>query len=291
MNHRPARPIAEAEIASYEADGVVCLRGLFDADWFTRMHDASVRYMAGGGERSRTVDRPDETGKFFSSVFMSGSDRDFLAFRNRSPAAEIAATLMRVDQVRFWYDQLFIKEPTTVAPTQWHHDLPFWPFDGEHLVSIWLALTPATKASSGLEYIAGSHRWDKRFRAITPDEDPAFTNPDLEPCPNFSERTDDPSLKFLSWDLAPGDCVCHHPLTVHGAGPNRSASQRRIGLSIRFFGDDVRYDPKDYTVKLPAEPACAAGAYPADDTLFPVIWDSRDPAAGAGQSAITRHLP
>lgn len=272
MNEHPLRAITEDEVRTYEEDGVVCLRGLFDEDWVQRMHDASVAHMESGAGRVRVVDRPDETGKFYSTVFMSGYDPEFLAFREQSPAAEIGAALMRCDKARFWYDQLFIKEPNTVAPTQWHHDLPFWPFLGEHLVSIWVALTPVTTESSGLQYLKGSHKWGKFYRPITPDEDPAYDDPSLEPCPNFSERADDPDLTFLDWDLAPGDCICHHPLAVHGAGPNTSATQRRIGLSIRFFGDDVQYDPRPYTVKLPVEPACAAGDYPADDKLFPVIW-------------------
>ena len=132
MNRKPARPITEGDVATYLEDGVVCLRGLFDQEWCTRMHDAAIRYMDSGTGRARVVDRPDETGKFYSNVFMCGNDPDFLAFRDQSPAAQIGAALMGCEQVRFWYDQLFIKEPATVAPTHWHHDLPFWPFLGEH---------------------------------------------------------------------------------------------------------------------------------------------------------------
>ena len=278
MNRHPASTITEDDIRTYEEDGVVCLRGMFDADWCSRMHDASVRYMDSGVGRVRIVDKEEDPGRFYSNVFMCGSDEDFLAFRNESPAAEIAATLMRVEEVRFWYDQLFIKEPQTRAPTQWHHDLPFWPFLGEHLISLWVALTPVSKESSGLVYIKGSHKWDKFYRPITPDEDPAFDNPDLEPCPDFSERFDDPELTFLSWEMAPGDVICHHPLAVHGAGGNNSPTQRRIGLSIRFLGSDVQWDPRPYTVKLPREPKVAAGAYPADDDLFPVIYQQRTAA-------------
>lgn len=279
MNQEPLRPVSEADIEAYERDGAVCLRGLFDQDWVERMRDATVAYREAGSGRLRVVQKDREEGQFYSNVFMCGSDPDFLAFRDESPAAKIAAALMRVDKVRFWYDQLFVKDPGTSAVTQWHHDLPFWPFLGEHLISIWAALTPASKATSGVEYIAGSHRWGKFYRPVTPDEDPAFANPDLEPCPNFSEREDDPDLKFLSWDLEPGDCLCHHPLTVHGAGGNKSADQLRIGLSIRFLGDDVQWDPRPYTVKLPMEPDVPKGAYPADDRLFPVIWARGDAAA------------
>ena len=139
----------------------------------------------------------------------------------------------------------------------------------------------ATLAADGDRHIRqlGSHRWGKFYRPTTPDEDPAFAAPDLEPCPNFSERYDDPALRFLYWDLEPGDCICHHPLTVHGAGVNKSADQRRIGLSLRFLGDDVQWDPRPYTVKLPKRPNVAAGAYPADDELFPVIWERSDQVA------------
>lgn len=279
MNQEPLHPVTEADIEAYERDGAVCLRGMFDDDWVTRMRDATMAYRAAGAGRLRVVQKEKEEGQFYSNVFMCGSDPDFLAFRDESPAAKIAAALMRVDKVRFWYDQLFVKDPGTSAVTQWHHDLPFWPFLGEHLISIWVAFTPVSKATSGVEYIAGSHRWGKFYRPITPDEDPAFANPDLEPCPNFSEREDDPALKFLSWDLQPGDCLCHHPLTVHGAGGNKSADQLRIGLSIRFLGEDVQWDPRPYTVKLPMEPDVPKGAFPADDRLFPVIWERGDAAA------------
>jgi ectoine hydroxylase-related dioxygenase (phytanoyl-CoA dioxygenase family) len=281
MNRKPGRKLTEDDIRRYEEDGVVCLRGMFDPEWVERMHDASVRFMDSGKGRVRIVKRPDETGKFYSNVFMCASDPDFMAFRNESPAAEIAATLMRVDTVRFWYDQLFIKEPATKAPTQWHHDLPYWPFRGTHLISLWVAFTPVDKESSGVEYIAGSHKWGKFYQAVTPDEDPNFTDPTLEPCPNFdnAEYRKDPKLRYLSWSLQPGDVVCHHPLTVHGAGGNKSASQRRIGLSIRFLGDDVQWDPREKVVKIPVQPKVKPGEYPADDAIFPVIWQKgREPA-------------
>lgn len=272
MNKHPSVAITEDQIRQYEEDGVVCLRGMFDAEWCDRMYDASIRYMESGQGRVREVENDDDPGRFYSNVFMCASDDDFMAFRNESPAAEIAASLMKVDAVRFWYDQLFIKEPLTTAPTQWHHDLPFWPFRGEHLISLWVALTPVTKESSGVEYILGSHKWGKFYQATTPDEDPAFTDPELEPCPNFSEDFDNPDYRFKSWALQPGDVICHHPLVVHGAGGNKSATQRRVGLSIRYLGDDVQWDPRPYTVKLPKPPAVPAGAFPADNDVFPVIW-------------------
>ena len=274
MNKRPGRAIEQADIDTYDDQGVVCLRGMFDADWVARMGDAVARYLddEAGFHRRRVAQIEGEDAVFTINSFMSVYDAEFRAFRDDSPAAEIAATLMGVDRVRFWYDQMFVKDAGTGAPTQWHHDLPFWPFRGEHLLSIWVALTPVTRATSGLEYIAGSHKWGKFYCAVTPDEDGAFTDPDLEECPNFSQRHDDESLEFLSWDVEPGDCICHHPLAVHGAGGNASTDVRRMAVSIRYLGDDVVWDRRPHVMTLPKWPDLENGAYPADDDMFPVIW-------------------
>jgi ectoine hydroxylase-related dioxygenase (phytanoyl-CoA dioxygenase family) len=280
MNRKPLREITPDDIRAYEDDGVVCLRQLFDGDWVTRMHQAVLRYMDSdvGAHRVREARLPGEDARFYINSFMSVYDPEFVAFRDHSPAAEIGATLMGVDEVRFWYDQMFVKDAGTGAPTQWHQDLPFWPFRGSHLVSIWLALTPATSETSGLQYVAGSHRWGKFYCPVTPDEDAAFTDPALEPCPDFSQRQDDPSLRFLSWDVEPGDCICHHPLAVHGAGGNASGTMQRAALSIRYLGEDVRWDKRPHVMTLPEWPDLPNGVYPSDDALFPVIW-RRDAAA------------
>lgn len=274
MNRKPLNKITDEDVATYNENGVVCLRQMFDQDWVERMHAASFEYMEQdkGDHRKREARVPGEDARFYINTFMSHYDPEFLDFRDNSPAAEIGATLMGADRVRYWYDQLFIKDAGTSAPTQWHHDLPFWPFLGEDLVSIWLALTPVSDETSGLQYVAGSHKWGKFYCPVTPDEDPAFTDDGMEPCPNFSEMKDDPDLEFLSWDLQPGDCICHHPLTVHGAGANASPTLARAAISIRYLGRDVAWDPRPNVMKLPVAPELEQGVYPDDDNVFPVIW-------------------
>jgi ectoine hydroxylase-related dioxygenase (phytanoyl-CoA dioxygenase family) len=272
MNTTLLRAITAEEIAAYQRDGVVCLKGMFDADWCARMYDASVAFMVGGGGRNREVRPADGSKRMFQSVWMSDINDDFRAFREASAAPEIAATLMQVDEVRFFYDQLFIKEPGSTAPTPWHNDLPFWPFRGSHLISLWTAFTPVKREWSGVEYVAGSHRWNKFFRAITPDRDPHFENPALEVCPDYGASTH-AGLQRLSWDMQPGDVLVHHPLTVHGAGGNQNQSQRRVGLSVRYFGRDVQWDPRPHTMRLPRTPQVAPGEYPGDDAAFPLMWN------------------
>jgi ectoine hydroxylase-related dioxygenase (phytanoyl-CoA dioxygenase family) len=126
---------------------------------------------------------------------------------------------------------------------------------------------------SGVQYVAGSHAWGKMFRAVTPDYDPRFLDESMEVCPDYGRGEGDPSVKVLSWDMQPGDVLCHHPLTVHGAGGNQSATQTRIGLSIRYLGRDVRWDPRPHTMKLRRDPGVPEGSFPADDVALPIVWE------------------
>jgi ectoine hydroxylase-related dioxygenase (phytanoyl-CoA dioxygenase family) len=185
---------------------------------------------------------------------------------------------MGVDEVRFFYDQIFVKEPGTREVTYWHHDLPYWPMRGAHIPSLWLALTPVTRDSSGVEYIAGSHKWGKFYRAITPDRNPKLMDETLEECPDFGQRRGDPSLRFLSWTMEPGDVLVHHPLTVHGAGGNPTVDRRRLALSTRYLGDDARWDPRPATMAVDGTEGLRPGQRPASD-VFPVVWRADMPAA------------
>ena len=188
-----------------------------------------------------------------------------------SPCAEIAASLMQADAVRLFYDQVFVKEPLTQEMTDWHQDLPFWPMMGEDILSVWVALTPVSHENSALEYLAGSHRWGKFYAASIPDKDPNFKST-LETCPNYSLERDNPDLRFLSWQMNAGDCIVHHPLTLHGSEGNFSPTRRRAAISTRYMGADARWDPRPATMRVTGDPVVQPGAYPDDDRCFPLVW-------------------
>jgi ectoine hydroxylase-related dioxygenase (phytanoyl-CoA dioxygenase family) len=248
MNRTPLRDLTRDEIAAYARDGVLYAKGLFDRAWIERMRQAALRDMESPGPCAHEVKPRDGRGRFFMDVFMWRSDPDFRAFVFESPAAEIAGQVMSSTRVNFFYDHLFVKDPGTQAPTCWHNDLPFWPLRGEHIISIWLALSPVTRDTSGVEYVRGSHRWGKWYKAITPMRDPHYEATHLEECPDFSTMRDRHDV--VSWDMEPGDVLLHHALTVHGASGNSSLTERRIGLATRWTGDGVVFDPRPATLKI-----------------------------------------
>lgn len=280
MNRHPPRAITPAEIDAYQRDGAICLRGLFDRDWVERLRAAIERVRARPGPLGETYGGAAGDGGFYGDRFIWTFDDDFRALALESPAGAIAAALMRAEAVHLYCDHLLVKEPGTSARTPWHHDLQAWPIEGAQIISLWLSLDRVTAESGNVEYIAGSHRWGRRFRsssfgragkhggetygAASPADDP------YEDVPDFDRERE--RHRFLSWEVEPGDCVAFHALTVHGA-PGNATTRRRRAISLRLAGDDVLWFARPgKTAKLIRETGLAPGDRLDRSDLFPVIW-------------------
>jgi ectoine hydroxylase-related dioxygenase (phytanoyl-CoA dioxygenase family) len=76
--------------------------------------------------------------------------------------------------------------------------------------------------------------------------------------------------------MEPGDVLWHHPLVVHGAEANNSATHKiRAGLTVRFLGDKVKWDPPSYLNPLGKQPKLKKGEFIEGDTTFPIIWEAQ----------------
>ena len=260
--------IGDADIARYEEDGAIVLRQAFGADWVARMQAAADRIMANGGPLALEYTKDKSAGRFFGDQFIWPRDEDFRAFVFESPAAAIARQLMRSSTATLFYDHLLVKEAGTKEHTPWHHDLPYWPVEGNQVCSIWLALDPVSAESGGVEYIRGSHKWPKRYIGQSFTSDSSYDNPDMEPVPDIEAERD--RYDFISWDLEPGDCIVHHALTLHHSAGNSTSDRRRRGFATRWTGDDAVYTPRASTIRLLRDPGLKAGD-PMPCDLFPQV--------------------
>jgi len=174
------------------------------------------------------------------------------------------------------YDQIFVKEPQTGNRTRWHNDQPYWPVRGWDVLSFWLALDPTTEENGRLEFVRGSHKWDRwfqpeRFGDTKDDGKTSYDhNPDYEPMPDIEAARGD--YDIIAWDMAPGDVIAFHALTVHGAGGNERDDVRRRGYTVRYLGDDAWYDTRPGTSKPMHVPGKADGD-PMPCDVFPLVWE------------------
>lgn len=265
--------ITDEEIAAYERDGVVCLRGSFDHAWVERLLAAVERDLACPGPHATNFAEGSTMGRFFGDMYMWRRDEAFRAAALESPAASIAARLMGSPFADFFYDQLFVKEPGTAHPTPWHQDQPYWPVKGWQVTSVWIALDTIDRSNGAVEFIAGSHNWGVSYRP-TPfrkGHEIKFSDSSLAAIPDIDGNRAQYDVRW--WKMEPGDCLVFHAMIVHGAPGNDTPGTRRRGLSLRYTGEDARYDPRPGTFQFPYTPDLRPGA-PMTCPLFPRAWGS-----------------
>jgi hypothetical protein len=125
-----------------------------------------------------------------------------------------------------WNTIFWIKEAHSPTYVGWHQDLKYWGLDNDELVSVWVALSPASEAAGCMSVIPGSHR--ELFDHVeTYHEDNLLTR--------GQELTIDiGSRQPVAMPLEPGQASFHNVKAAHGSGPN-TTNDRRIGLSIHYM--------------------------------------------------------
>lgn len=274
MNRRPLRPLTDTEVRAFDVDGAVLLRGLLDDDWLALLDDAIEHDIAEPAPGYHGYDSPDG-GRFHGNFDNWRSDERFARYCLESPLPFVAAQLLGAETVHLFYDQLFVKEAATPSPTPWHNDQPYWPVAGRQAMSLWVTLDPVTLDSGALEFIRGSHRWDRWFqpRTFAAGGYQYEINPDYEPIPDFEADRDE--LDIVTWDMEPGDLLAFHALTVHGSGGNLRSDRRRRGYTVRYTGDDVTYD-----ARVGTNPALTRADHPSGVPLEAAIYPVAHGAAG-----------
>ncbi len=232
-----APQIDESQIKAYQDDGVVLIRGLF-SDWVETIRAGIERNMAEPGPYAAENLKAGEGGRFFDDYCNWTRIPEFEAAIRQSPAAKVAATLMRSRAVQVFHDHVLVKEPGTSKPTPWHQDAPYYFVEGGQTVSFWSPMDPVKGAT--LRCVAGSHKWAKPVlptrwlseESFYPDDDAYTPVPDPDADPS--------TYRVVEWAMAPGDAVAFNYKTLHGARGN-DATTRRRAFSLRLVGDDARY--------------------------------------------------
>ena len=271
FNKHPIRPITQDEIDTYERDGVVCLRQVFDRDWIDSLLEKSKEIVI---DRKDFGLLPTMPGRYMARCIP-----EFRRFVFDSPLAEAAGTVMQSKEIRFFFDEFFAKPPQSAEKTIWHVDRMAFPVEGKMVPSLWIPLTKIIKENS-LECIAGSQHQDVKYWLFSPNARKMIKPADRAPHPNCEPLRYDPRVKFLSWDMEPGDMLIVHPWTLHYSHGN-SMKDWRIALSVRVFGDDITWAPRPDCLNIAgiSFDEMLDGAKPAGSHL-PLLWSEDGRAEG-----------
>ena len=202
MSIGKSKSISATHIQDFRRDGLVVIRGVFDA-WIEPLRRGIDRNITDPGPYTQGYTREGRSGRFFGDYCNWQRFSEYRDFILHSPASEAAAKLMGSKTARIYHEHVLVKEPGTQERTPWHHDQPYYGVDGRMNLSLWMPLDLVPKDTCP-EFIAGSHLWGRWFlpRTFTGQnyERPADG---LEPIPDFDNQRDEHDIR--SWDLEPGD--------------------------------------------------------------------------------------
>jgi hypothetical protein len=212
--------ITEDAIVAYQRDGAVCLRGVFK-DWIDVIAAGIERNMREPGRYAAESVRAGEPGSFFDDYCNWERIPEFRRIVLESPAAAIAAAVMRSTTAQFFHDHVLVKEPGTQKETPWHQDIPYYFVDGSQTVSFWIPVEPVRDAS--LRLIAGSQRWDKWVLPVRwLDQSSFYADPgDYRPVPDLTASLGSRCWNGR-WSRAMPCCSTSAPCTALVATPARA---------------------------------------------------------------------
>lgn len=216
-------------------------------------------------------------GSFLLDTGIAAKLRDFRSFSLKGPAPEIAAALLASDQVRFFGDQIFVKEPGTRERTAFHQDATYFEIDGDQCCVLWIPVDPVTLEGGTMQYWRGSHRDGKLYQPNVFITQTPMPGAQGEPMPDIEGHLED--YDIVHFDVEPGDVLVHHYRTIHGAGGNNTRYQVRRAASLRYCGDDIRFTSRPWAPRQLHHTHQLQDGDPLGGPDFPVVWKRRQQEA------------
>ncbi|MFQ5983497.1 MAG: phytanoyl-CoA dioxygenase family protein, partial [Woeseiaceae bacterium] len=150
--------LGKAQVEAYERDGFVCIPGFFDAGELEPLLDAYR-------------DDPTINGAMYGMVDNYGAPHpiciwtelgdDIIGMIPRMVRMVEATETLMGEPCYHWHSKITVKPPGCDAHVDWHQDYGSWYDDGvpfPSLLTVGLAIEPATKTNGCLQLVPGSHK-------------------------------------------------------------------------------------------------------------------------------------
>jgi ectoine hydroxylase-related dioxygenase (phytanoyl-CoA dioxygenase family) len=266
--------LSPAQVEAFQSDGAVVLRGLLTRAEVELLSSGIDANLAAPSPRAKVASARDDPGWFVEDFCCWQENESYRRFIFESALGAVGGALMRSRSARLYHDHMLTKEPGTRARTPWHQDQPYYNISGTQNCSFWIPVDPVAREAT-LEFVAGSQRGPWLMpRSFMDAQAKWFPPGSLADLPDIDARRAD--YRILGWELAPGDAVCFHMLTLHASGGASPGRRRRV-FSVRLLGDDVRHAPRGWQTSpdFPGLAEVLAPGAPMEHPLFPLLWPVR----------------
>jgi ectoine hydroxylase-related dioxygenase (phytanoyl-CoA dioxygenase family) len=219
--------VTEQQVAEYQAAGHLTLRGVLPRAKVEDVRPEVEALVSEATKAALPLQERDTYGKAFLQVQdlnrKSPTVRDFVWGQS---LAKIAASLMGVPAVRFYFDQALFKEPGGGA-TPWHQDHVYWPLNTEKAITAWVPLVDVPAEMGTMKFVRGSHHGHHRQLVKISDE-----SEDL-----YSRLVVKEQLPVEpTGTMAIGDVSFHASWALHRAMANSTPEVRQV-IAVTYFED------------------------------------------------------
>lgn len=147
--------------------------------------------------------------------------------------------------ILLWTSDLIVKRAGAGTYVGWHQDLAYYELSTNKAVSVWLAITPSSRASGCMRVLPGTHLNGTRGELdcdgnLWESYEAGRKESHAKNLISFEHIADDAidDSQTIDIDLQPGEMSIHHWQLIHGGLPN-SADYDRIGFVMRFISADT----------------------------------------------------
>jgi hypothetical protein len=253
-------------VRRYRQDGFVVVEGLLDPaeleEWRREVDEAVAQRLEDRGAPLQNQADPESYyAQIFTQCLRLADSHEGVRRRIYDPGlAAMAGQLSGAEGLRVWHDQALYKPPFG-NPTAWHLDNPYWSFDSDRAVSVWIALDDATRENGCLYYLPGTHK-SARFDNVPLGNNQA----DL-----FRHYPEWRSIEPACAACKAGDAVFHHGLVAHGAGANMTNRPRRA-MTCAYMPDGSVFNGKQNVLPQEYFESLTIGDLLANDDINPLLW-------------------
>ncbi|MED5420343.1 MAG: phytanoyl-CoA dioxygenase family protein [Pseudomonadota bacterium] len=150
----------------------------------------------------------------------------------RHPNILALASSVLGEDLMVWTTHIYPKEAGDGRFISWHQDSAHWGLDSNQILTVWIALTDATKDNGCMRMLPRSHKNGTVSHSDTWDPDNILTR--------GQTITDEINEQDAVWiELKAGEVSLHHVYMFHASKPNFS-DNRRVGLAIRYITPAAR---------------------------------------------------
>ena len=210
-------PLTEEQLIQYNEDGFLMRRSLFD--------DVEIRQLRNSAKADQAMSvhafaRSDgEGGSVKLALWNHPDDRIYGLFARCRRMVDTAEQIL-CDEPYHYHTKMIMKDAVTGGAWAWHQDYGYWYHNGmlsPNVVSVFIAVDPATRENGCLQVVRGSHRLGRIDHVKVDDQ----VGADRDRVEQILKRHE-----LIYAEMEPGDAVFFHGNLLHRSDQNHSTNPR-----------------------------------------------------------------